>query len=201
MPPPSAIPRLELIALRHPHAGPFSLALAAGEAIAVTGPSGAGKSLLLRMAADLDPHEGEALLDGSPRSGVGAPDWRRQVTYAAAEPGWWHETVGPHFAAPPIEAAALLGLPPDIFRREIRLCSTGERQRLALLRALDHNPAVLLLDEPTAALDAESTSRVEALLRSRMEGGMAMLIVTHDPAQAARLAHRHLVLAQGHLVA
>ncbi|PIK71519.1 hypothetical protein CS379_18905, partial [Methylobacterium frigidaeris] len=79
--------------------GPFDLALAPGEACAVTGPSGAGKSVLLRMIADLDPSEGRVSLDGIDREAMPAPLWRRQVTYLAAEPGWWAETVAEHFSA------------------------------------------------------------------------------------------------------
>ena len=93
-------PRLELRGLRSALAGPFDLTLAAGEALAVTGPSGAGKSVFLRMVADLDPNEGEALLDGVPRRSMSGPVWRARVGYAAAEPGWWHEQVSAHFADP-----------------------------------------------------------------------------------------------------
>ena len=75
--------------------------------------------------------------------------------------------------------------------------STGERQRLALVRALVQGPEVLLLDEPTGPLDAEATERVEALLRGALERGAGMLIVTHSPEQAARLARRHLHVADG----
>lgn len=191
------MPRLELRALHSPHAGPFTLAIDPGATLAITGPSGAGKSLLLRMIADLDANDGEALLDGRHRASFTAPEWRHQVTYTAAEPGWWEDEVGAHFATLPTADAAALDLRPGIFTEKIRLCSTGERQRLALLRALANAPAVLLLDEPTAALDAANVARVEALLQSHLARGMALLLVTHDPAQAARLSaqngqHRRL---------
>jgi ABC-type iron transport system FetAB ATPase subunit len=166
-----------------------------GTTLAITGPSGAGKSLLLRMVADLDPNEGEALLDGRARTTFSAPEWRARVTYAAAEPGWWDDHVGAHFATFPTAAADALDLRPGIFSDSVRHCSTGERQRLALLRALANEPAVLLLDEPTAALDAANAARVEALLQTHVARGMALLLVTHDPAQAIRLAgpnHRRL---------
>ena len=198
-------PRLELRALRSALAGPFDLVLAAGEALAVTGPSGAGKSVFLRMVADLDPNEGEALLDGVPRRSMSGPVWRARVGYAAAEPGWWHEQVGAHFADPlpelAREEAARLLLRPDIFDGPVRLCSTGERQRLALLRSLAIGPTVLLLDEPTAALDPASTAAVEDLLRERQGDGMALLLVTHDAAQAARLGNRVMRLREGRLYA
>jgi len=70
-----------------------SFELQDGECIALQGPSGVGKSLLLRAIADLDPNEGTLKLDGTLREAVPAPLWRRQVTYVAAEPGWWADTV------------------------------------------------------------------------------------------------------------
>ncbi|MDP9097185.1 MAG: ABC transporter ATP-binding protein [Pseudomonadota bacterium] len=189
--------RLRSVALRCARAGPFDFTLRRGECLAVTGPSGAGKSLMLRMLADLDPHEGDALLDGIACSAMRASAWRRRVTYCAAESGWWLEEVGAHFAVVPTAAALRLNLRTDIFAQPVIACSTGERQRLALLRALQHDPAVLLLDEPTGALDREATEAVEALLAERRADGMAIVIVTHDDAQASRLATRRGMVTAG----
>jgi putative ABC transport system ATP-binding protein len=183
-------------------AGPFDLGVAAGECLAVTGASGSGKSLFLRMIADLDPNEGEVWLDEAPRSGMAAPAWRRQVRYAPAESGWWEESVAAHF--PDLAAAralaARLGLKPELLDGPVLRLSTGERQRLSLVRALLAEPRVLLLDEPTGALDEASVQQVETLLRERMAAGAAVLMVTHDPAQAARLGGRHMVMQAGRLV-
>ena len=184
----SAAPTLQTVSLRSARAGPFDFALAPGGCLAVTGPSGAGKSLMLRMIADLDPHEGDALLDGVACSAMPAWHWRRRVTYCAAESGWWLDRVGEHFASPPAAVAARLHLRPDIYEQPVTACSTGERQRLALLRALEHAPSVLLLDEPTGALDRAATEAVEAILAERRAAGTAVVIVTHDEAQADRLA-------------
>src|SRR5256886_10504971 len=84
-----------------------------GEGAAIQGPGGAGKSRLLRAIADLDPNDGTIKLDGMLREAVPAPRWRSQVTYVAAEPGWWGDTVREHFdmwdqAMPLVER---LGLP------------------------------------------------------------------------------------------
>jgi ABC-type iron transport system FetAB ATPase subunit len=190
-------------ALRSPFGGPFTFDVHAGECIALQGPSGAGKSVLLRMLADLDPHEGDALLDGRPASSMPAPDWRAAVVYQAAEPAWWEATAGAHFAAADRDfvdvTLAALGLSPALLDTEIERLSTGERQRLALVRSLARRPRVLLLDEPTAALDPGAVARVEALLRERLADGMAVLLVTHAGDQARRLAQRIFRLEQGRL--
>jgi ABC-type iron transport system FetAB ATPase subunit len=196
--------RLSARELRSPFGGPFSFELHGGECVAVQGPSGAGKSVLLRMLADLDPHEGDAVLDGQPSGTLAAPEWRARVVYQAAEPAWWEPTAGAHFAPQQrgfvSEALAALGLPAEVLDTDIDRLSTGERQRLALVRSLAHSPRVLLLDEPTAALDPGGVARVEALLRACLENGMAMLIVTHSVEQARRLAHRIFRMDGGRLV-
>lgn len=198
-------PRIEglrIEGLRSRLAGPFDLALAEGDCVAITGASGSGKSLLLRMIADLDPNEGEVWLDGAARSSMPAPAWRQRVAYAPAESGWWAEGVAAHF--PDLAAAralaARLGLKPELLDGPVLRLSTGEKQRLALARTLLAGARVLLLDEPTGPLDADAVARVETLLREQLAAGVAVLMVTHDPAQAARLGARHLLMQEGRLV-
>lgn len=176
----------------------------AGECITLTGPSGAGKSLMLRMIADLDPNEGEVRLDGRERRGMAAPEWRRHVVYNAAEPGWWADDVARHFPGPAREYlhrnADRIGISPGLLDGPLDRLSTGERQRLALLRALSLAPPVLLLDEPTGALDQAITLLVEDLLREQLARGTAILLVTHSPEQAARLGHRRFRVEQRQLL-
>ncbi len=193
---------LEARAIRRLHLGPVDFSVDRGECVSLAGKSGAGKSLLLRAVADLDPHDGDALLEGKACSGMPAPRWRRMVTYVAAESGWWDERVDGHFS-PDIDLAALLprvGLPADAAAWPVARLSTGERQRLALLRALWPGNLVLLLDEPTSGLDPASSALVEALLRDRLAAGTAILMVTHDPEQATRMTSRHLEIRDGRLV-
>ncbi len=190
---------LETKGLRRLHLGPIDLKIDRGCCASIAGRSGSGKSILLRMIADLDPHDGDALLDGDACSRMPAPAWRRMVTYVAAESGWWDERVGDHFAAT-VDLTALLpqvGIDPDAPAWPVARLSTGERQRLALLRALCPENRVLLLDEPTSGLDRDNTGLVEALLRKRMANGTAILLVTHDPKQAQRMASRHYELEDG----
>ena len=186
--------------LRRPGFGPFDLTLEPGTCCAVTGPSGSGKSVFLRMVADLDPCDGAVSLDGVARSSVPAPEWRRRVTYLAAESGWWHESVGAHFPLPGADLDSdreALRLPADVLDWPVSRLSTGERQRLAFLRGLAGAPRVLLLDEPTAALDPAATAAVEAILRRRLAGGTAALFVSHGAEQVARVAGRTYAIADG----
>ena len=91
-------PTLKVRDLHTPILKPASFALSSGECIAIRGPSGAGKTLLLRAIADLDPNAGVVTLEDRDRSTIPGPHWRRLVGYVPAEPGWWAETVGEHFA-------------------------------------------------------------------------------------------------------
>jgi len=182
--------------------GPVDLDIGRGECVALRGRSGSGKSLLLRAIADLDPAGGAVSLDGRDRDTVPAPDWRRQVGYLPAEPGWWADRVAAHFVAwqACAEMAARLGMDPAAGDWPVSRLSTGERQRLGLLRLLENRPRCLLLDEPTSALDDAATAAVEALVAEHCAAGGCCLFVTHDRAQFARLGARGYSLEDGRLV-
>jgi putative ABC transport system ATP-binding protein len=169
------------------------------------GASGSGKTRLLRLMADLDPGEGTASFDGVSRDAMAAPEWRRHVMFVPAVSGWWATTVAEHFDDATREDAtrlcADLRLPEDIMARDVLGLSTGERQRLALVRAIVRKPSVLLLDEPTSGLDAETAEAVEACLGGlRASHGVAMVWVTHDASQAARVASQVYRITAGELV-
>jgi putative ABC transport system ATP-binding protein len=189
--------------LRSPLAGPFDFELPVGACAAISGPSGSGKSLLLRMIADLDPNEGEVWLGDLPRASMPATQWRASITYVAAQSGWWADNVIDHFPADrraeSKDLAKRLGVPADLFDAAVARLSTGEKQRLALVRALVGNPPVLLLDEPTGPLDEQSVGLTEALLLERMAKGTSIVLVTHDPDQAQRLGTRRYRMTAGKL--
>jgi ABC-type multidrug transport system ATPase subunit len=195
--------RLVIRNLRSFHAGPVSLDLGAGECIGVVGESGSGKSVFLRMICDLDPCSGKVWLDGVERQTFSASSWRSMVVYQAAEPAWWEPTAAAHLTTTQLDFAhgllPILKLKPDILQTDLALLSTGERQRLALIRSLACKPKVLLLDEPAASLDLSTTLAMESLLRTSLANGMSIIIVTHSNEQAERLALRRFRMVKGGL--
>ena len=180
--------------------GPFSFSLSSGQCMSITGASGSGKSLLLRSLADLDPHEGQIFLDGIEHMSIPAPQWRKKVALLPAKPSWWHETVAEHFT--PLDETHLhaLGFESDVMSWRIDRLSTGEQQRLALLRLLSNQPRVLLLDEPTASLDPENALNAENLIQDYIRQQQAIVIwVSHDLKQARRVSDLRYVFTQKQL--
>ncbi len=198
---------LDVRALETEQLGPLDLYLQAGELVQITGASGSGKSLLLRALADLDPSRGTVRLMARDRERIPPTDWRRQVAYVPAETAWWAETVREHFPAgwEPDQAGSWLerfSLPDEALDWEVERLSSGERQRLGLLRAFLNRPRILLLDEPTANLDLENTRRIERAVRSYLAASEAgALWVSHDTLQRGRLGGRVLEIRDRRLVA
>jgi len=87
-----------------------------------------------------------------------------------------------------------LHLSPALLDQEVSRLSTGERQRMALIRSLACQPKVLLLDEPTAALDPEAVAATEALLHKEVRNGLSLILVTHSATQAQTLGSRRMTM-------
>ncbi|MCU7842465.1 MAG: ATP-binding cassette domain-containing protein [Candidatus Thiodiazotropha sp. (ex Monitilora ramsayi)] len=192
---------LRLKAFSTPLLDPFDLELEPGECITLSGPSGSGKSRLLRAIADLDPHGGEAWCDDTAQHNVSGPAWRRKVGLLPAESAWWSEQVSDHFTRLDKTALAHLNLPTKSTEWQVNRLSSGERQRLALLRLLSGQPQVLLLDEPTANLDKGNIDLAETLIEEwRKTHDTAVLWVTHDPDQQRRVGSHSLVIRNRGLV-
>jgi ABC-type multidrug transport system ATPase subunit len=192
--------RLRAIKLANARIGPLSIDIRAGECVCLSGPSGSGKTTLLRAIADLDIHDGRVLLDNAESASFRGSEWRRRVGMLPAESAWWYDRVGEHFEVVDEQALAQLGFDPDIVERKIARLSTGERQRLALLRLLAGRPRALLLDEPTASLDPKSARRAEQLVAQyRQHERVPVLWVSHDPRQMKRVCDRRLHLLAGQL--
>lgn len=178
----------------------LTLTVPPGRIVCLSGASGSGKSRLLRAIADLDPHDGEVRLGEMPAHSMRADEWRRRVMLVPAESRWWHDTVGEHCG--PLREAdlAALGFEPEVHQWPVSRLSSGEKQRLALYRALSLDPDALLLDEPTANLDAATRERVEQWLLQRIhEQQLPTLWVAHDPSQIARVGDAHYSINGRHL--
>jgi len=174
-----------------------SLEVAPGEVVCVSGESGSGKSRLLRAIADLEPHEGEVTLGADRRRDFPAHCWRGWVMLVPAESSWWGDVVSEHFMEPAPDSFAAFDMPEASLDWQIERLSSGEKQRLAVLRALSHEPRALLLDEPTANLDPELARRVESWLRDYFRASsMPVIWVAHDRAQIERVADRHFEIRE-----
>jgi ABC-type iron transport system FetAB ATPase subunit len=178
---------------------PINLTIASGECIGLSGESGSGKTRFLRAIADMDKHGGQVYEDNVAQDRVKAHEWRRRVALLPAESQWWFDTVEEHFNAH-VEHIKALGFKPDVMNWNVSRCSSGEKQRLSVLRMLSNCPRVLLLDEPTANLDENNAARVELLVKKYLDQHNAIAIwVSHDEAQLRRVAQQHYRLSDRQL--
>ena len=181
---------------------------AGGGPTAIVGPNGSGKTTLLHLAMGLiTPTAGRVTWDGRDH----APATRRaimfqrpamlrrsaagNIRFALAASGMPRSGRG----ARTEELLALVGLE-DRGGRPARRLSGGEQQRLALARALARDPAVLLLDEPTASLDPAATKAIEDVIRAIAASGIRVILSTHDLGSARRLASDVVLINRGRLI-
>ncbi len=198
----SSLTLLVIQDLAFDQSGPFSLTLQRGECVGLSGPSGSGKTRLLRAVADLDVHTAHMWLDGVACEDTSAPVWRRRVGLLPSESAWWYDEVGAHFgSAPATDRLQALGFGDEVLHWRVDRLSSGERQRLAVLRLLSIEPRVLLLDEPTANLDEDNAAGVESLVRDYLlRRDAAAIWVGHDNRQLQRVAARCYRIDQERLV-
>jgi putative ABC transport system ATP-binding protein len=201
---------------------PTSLDLDCGDHLVISGASGAGKSVLLRGLALLDPlSAGDIMLRGEPVRAAGIPAYRAQVVYLRQRPAAMSGTVEDNLRTPyslgtharrgysrerALQLLAAAGKPENFLAKQARDLSGGEAQTVALIRVLQLDPAVLLLDEPTAALDPDSTAVIEAMVLGWAGGrtagaaqAAATVWITHSAAQEARVGNRHYRMHAGTL--
>ncbi len=175
-----------------------SFSLPFSSCLGLHGKSGSGKTLLLRAIADLDVNDGEVWLENTPRSQFTGPQWRRRVALLPAESQWWGDVVVEHARDWPQNLLTALGFSQDVLGWQISRLSSGEKQRLALVRMLANQPRVLLLDEPTANLDAGNIVIVEKIVHDYLQQNRAAAIwVSHDRTQLGRVASRRAEMARG----
>lgn len=195
-----------------------SLSLLPGDRLAISGPSGAGKTLLLRALAKIDPSdEGSVLWQGAAVPHEAVPAFRAQVIYLHQRAALLEDSVEAALRRPLalkthrhrafdreqiIVWLTALGRGEDFLDKRVDHLSGGETQLVALLRAMQLEPAVLLLDEPTAALDPTTEAAVERLLVGWVNEAAdrrGLVWVSHDTQQAQRVANRHLRMEAGRI--
>jgi putative ABC transport system ATP-binding protein len=193
------------------------LELRPGDRLAVVGPTGSGKTLLLRALALLDPvDEGVIRWRGGDIPARAVPAYRREVTYLHQRPPLFEGSVESNLLRPfslqvnrgrtfdrgrVLSLLDVLGRPPSFLGRPGRDLSGGEGQLVALVRALQLDPTVLLLDEPTASLDDRTARTVEAFVGQWLDEAparRAFVWVTHDRERARRVANRTLSVQAGY---
>jgi ATP-binding cassette subfamily C protein len=195
----------------------ISLTIPHGRSTAIVGPSGAGKTTIMDLVMGLlTPESGEIRVDGTPLRDVRLSDWRRQIGYVPQDASFFHATVADNIAwgldgasRDDVVAAAKLADADEFIRtfpdgydtivgdRGMRM-SGGQRQRLALARAIVRKPSILVLDEATSALDAESEEKIKRAV-DRLTGSVTVLTVTHRLATVRGCSLIH-VLENGRLV-
>ncbi|HSJ57811.1 MAG TPA: phosphate ABC transporter ATP-binding protein [Anaerolineae bacterium] len=190
-----------------------TIAIERRQVVAIVGPSGAGKSSLLRLLNRLDePTSGTVYLDGHDYRELEPQALRRRVGMVMQTANLFPGTVernirfgprqrGEELAEADVEELLARVELAGYARRDVSRLSGGEAQRVSIARTLANSPEVLLLDEPTSSLDAQTEREVEDLMCEIVHGqGLTCLIVTHDIAQAHRLASHALLLQDGRLV-
>lgn len=186
-------------------AGPVDLELDGTGTCVVLGPNGAGKTSLLRML-----HGIARLHEGRVDWACGAQAARHAQAFVFQQPVMLRRSVLENLAYPlrlrgvarrdaqvtAREWAARTGLD-DMLERQATVLSGGERQKLALARALIAEPALVFLDEPSASLDGRATREIEEILTHASAAGTRFILSTHDMGQARRLASRVVFLLHG----
>ena len=193
----------------------ISLSIQPGERVGLAGGSGSGKTSLLRTIALLDPISiGQILFRGQPVTNP--PSFRRQVIYLHQRPAMIGGSVRDNLQLPFTVASATgsynevqiddwtdsLGKSADFINQAADTLSGGEQQLVALMRAIQIDPLVLLLDEPSASLDGESAQKFEQLVALFLAGAdeRALVWVSHDESQLARMTSRVVTMADGRIV-
>lgn len=196
----------------------ISLSVHGGDRLALVGPTGSGKTLLLRSLAMLDPVDaGEIRWQGKRVPGNEIPEFRSRVIYLHQRPALVEGTVEDNLRQPfslqvhkkkpfrrerIVELLESLGRDESFLSKQQSDLSGGEAQLTALLRAIQLDPRILLLDEPTAALDSKATDMVETLVGQWLDeqpARRATAWVTHDREQARRISPTVLQIHDGKL--
>jgi putative ABC transport system ATP-binding protein len=178
--------------------------------ISVVGPSGSGKSTFFRLCSQLvSPTNGNIFYKNIPYTKYGPIEWRRKIAYCFQTPSLFGDTVMDNLKFPFFirnkkldlsmikELLKNFKMSSEYLSRSIDNLSGGEKQRIALIRALIFNPEILLLDEVTSALDEKNTLIVEDVIKSLNDSGTTILWITHNSEQSKKYANKILSIENG----
>ncbi len=196
----------------------INLKVGRGEKIVICGPSGSGKSTLIRCINRLEEHQkGDIIVDGIPLTAnlKNIDDVRREVGMVfqhfnlfphltvlencTLAPMWVRKVPKADAEANAMKFLTRVKIPEQALKYPGQL-SGGQQQRVAIARSLCMNPKIMLFDEPTSALDPEMIKEVLEVMVDLAEGGMTMLVVTHEMAFARQVADRVIFMDQGQIV-
>ena len=196
---------------------PCSASVSSSDCVVLSGASGSGKSLLWRALAGIDPCEYDTLqYNGTNCTDMSPSQWRQSVCYisqhalfsdgntrdALKEPFTFRAHRDQSFNPQQInDWLTTLGKSSTLLEQPVSALSGGERQLVHILRSLQFSPSVILLDEPTAALDHDGALAFEALMQQWLQAApqRAVLWISHDDAQISRIATRHWTMHEHQL--
>ena len=194
--------------------GPLEFEVSSGEVFAILGPSGSGKTTVLRMIVRLEDAEGEVRLDGEDLWCLQPHILRRKVALVPQEPVVFSGTVFENISygrllqgrnlrqEEAVELLSVCGLSEDFLKKPAAKLSTGEKMRVCIARALANGPVVLMLDEPTAALDPSIGAKVlRAVFAYMRQRSGAVVLVTHRVQDALSFGERALIIRDGRQIA
>lgn len=183
-----------------------------GDYISIVGPSGSGKSTFLKLCCHLiSPTEGTITYKNKSIMEHKSIELRKNIAYCFQTPYLFGETVMDNISFPYTirgsevdlqrseELFLLFNLDKEYLRKDVKNLSGGEKQRIALIRALLFMPEVLLLDEVTSSLDVDNTLVVENVMKSLNQNGTTIIWVTHNLEQSKRNAHKVLTIESGEI--
>jgi ABC-type iron transport system FetAB ATPase subunit len=170
--------------------GPVSFEVGPKEIIGIQGDSGSGKSILLKALADMIVHEGDIYLNNELQEDISPDQWRKNVALLPAEVLFWNRKVGDDLKTTDNDTLSELGFDPStVMNKNTIDLSSGEKQRIGLLRLLENRPKILLLDEPSANLDEDNKKTMENIILKYIEKEKAGIVwVGHDIKQLERVS-------------
>lgn len=190
----------------------ISIRIEQGDFISVIGPSGSGKSTFFKLCGHLiSPTAGNITFQNRSFNDYSPTELRKRIGYCFQTPFLFGDTVEDNMNFPfsirnvkpdrrrISELFSMFHMGEEYLRKDVKILSGGEKQRISLIRSLLFLPEIILLDEITSALDAENEKTVEAVITSLNDQGATILWITHNPQQSRKYANKVLAIEAGEI--